>query len=209
VRRVPPAFYSDLAALCREKNWLLLFDEVQTGMGRTGTLFAFQNPAVVPADARPDALSMAKGLANGLPIGGVIARPEIADLLHPGDHATTFGGGAVPCRAALAVLKELSPARLAQARKLGALFQKEISGWQKDLPALREVRGAGLMIGLELDRPVADLVVACREAGLLINGTADKVLRLLPPLILTAADARRGLKILRTVLAKSLSSQSH
>lgn len=201
VRTAPPSFFAELSALCRKNKLLLLFDEVQTGMGRTGTLFAFQNPRVVPATVRPHAFSMAKGLANGLPIGGVLAQTAVADLLHPGDHATTFGGGAVPCRAALAVLGEMTPALLARVRKQGGVMRAEIESWKKSIPAIRDVRGAGYMIGIELDRTGVDVVKACREAGLLINCTADRVLRLLPPLVISDSQIRRGLALLKTALA--------
>ncbi len=200
VRTAPPAFFDGLSALCKEKNLLLMFDEVQTGMGRTGALFAHQNPAVMPPGVLPDVMTIAKGLANGLPVGAIIARSALADLLHPGDHATTFGGGAVPCRAALAVLKQLTLKTLVRVEKLGRLFREEIDSWKKEMPAIRDVRGAGLMIGIELDRPAADVVKACREAGLLINCTADRVLRLLPPLVLSDQEAKQGLKILRSNL---------
>lgn len=203
VRRAKPVFFAELAALCREKNILLLFDEVQTGFGRTGTLFAFQNPEVVPTEARPDAFSIAKGLANGLPMGGVVATPALAGLLHPGDHATTFGGGAVVSQAALAVLKTMDASLLSRVRALGKLFRAEIESWKKDLPCIQEVRGAGLMLGIVLDRPGADPVKAARELGLLINCTADTVLRLLPPFVLSDADAKKGLALLKKALQKT------
>jgi predicted acetylornithine/succinylornithine family transaminase len=200
VRRARPEFFQELADFCREKNLLLMFDEVQTGMGRTGALFAYQNPAVVPPGVVPDVIAAAKGLANGLPLGAVIATTRVADLLRAGDHASTFGGGPVICRAGLAVLKVLTPALLNRVRRLGGMFQAEFKKWQLHIPHIKDVRGAGLMWGLELDRPGTDVVAACREAGLLVNCTADKVIRLLPPLILTDAEAKRGLNILRAGL---------
>lgn len=200
VRVAPPRFFAGLAALCRKNNLLLMFDEVQTGLGRTGTLYAYQNRAIMPAGVVPDVLISAKGLANGLPIGAILAKKEVADLLQPGDHASTFGGGAVPSQAALAVLSALSPAALARVRRVAAAMRRELDRWPRTFPFLKVVRGAGHMLGLELDRPGADVVTRARKNGLLINCTADRVLRLLPPLVLTESDARRGLALLKKTL---------
>jgi acetylornithine/N-succinyldiaminopimelate aminotransferase len=198
VRTVPPSFFKNLYDLCRGKNVLLMFDEVQTGIGRTGTLFAYQNPEVVSAGVIPDVMSIAKGLANGLPMGAILARGEIADLIRPGDHATTFGGGPVPSQAALAVLNQITPSLLSDVQRLGSLIRKEISGWMKEFSFIKEVRGKGLMIGIELDRPGAEIVQTARKAGLLINCTAGNVIRLLPPFVLTRAQTLRGLKLLKS-----------
>lgn len=200
VRTVPPSFFKDLSDFCQANNLLLMFDEVQTGLGRTGTLFAYQNPEIVPPGVVPDVMSIAKGLGNGLPIGALLARSEIADLLQPGDHATTFGGGAVPCQAAIAVLRQLTPSLLSDVKRLGTLIRREISGWRSELPFIKDVRGAGLMIGVELDRPGAAVVPAALEKGLLVNCTADTVIRLLPPFVLSRTETLRGLKILKSVL---------
>ena len=200
VRTVPPSFFKDLSDFCQANNLLLMFDEVQTGLGRTGTLFAYQNPEIVPPGVVPDVMSIAKGLGNGLPIGALLARSEIADLLQPGDHATTFGGGAVPCQAAIAVLRQLTPSLLSDVKRLGTLIRREISGWRNELPFIKDVRGAGLMIGVELDRPGAAVVPAALEKGLLVNCTADTVIRLLPPFVLSRTETLRGLKILKSVL---------
>jgi predicted acetylornithine/succinylornithine family transaminase len=197
VRMAPPAFFQELADLCRDRNLLLMFDEVQTGMGRTGTLFAFQNEEIVPPGVVPDVMTLAKGLGNGLPIGAIVARESVAALLRPGDHASTFGGGPVPCQAALAVLRQLTPSLLSDVKRLGKLIRKEIAGWS--FPFVKEVRGAGLMIGIELDRPGADIVPAALQKKLLVNCTADKVIRLLPPFVLTRKETLRGLAILKSV----------
>lgn len=204
VRMVAPDFFKELAGFCREKNILLMFDEVQTGIGRTGTLFAYQNPAVVAAGVVPDVMAIAKGLANGLPMGALLARGEIADLIRPGDHASTFGGGAVPCQAALAVLKQITPSLLSGVNRLGDLIRKEVTGWKSEMPYIKAVRGAGLMVGIELDRPGADVVPAARKKGLLVNCTADTVIRLLPPFVLTRAETLRGLALLKTALKETL-----
>lgn len=200
VRTAPPSFFKDLSDFCRANRLLLIFDEVQTGMGRTGTLFAYQNPEIVPPGVVPDVMSIAKGLGNGLPIGAILARGEIADLIRPGDHATTFGGGAVPCQAALAVLRQLTPSLLSDVKRLGALMRREISGWTVEMPFIKDVRGVGLMVGVELDRPGAAVVPAALEKGLLVNCTADTVIRLLPPFVLSRTETRRGLALLKSVL---------
>lgn len=207
VRTVPPAFFQDLADFCHAHNLLLMFDEVQTGLGRTGTLFAYQNPAIVPTGVVPDVMSIAKGLANGLPMGALLARGDVADMIQPGDHATTFGGGAVPCQAALAVLKQITPSVLSDVKRLGTLMRREIAGWTTEMPFIKDVRGEGFMIGIELDRSGAPAVPIALKKGLLINCTADKMIRLLPPFVLTRAQAMRGLTILKSAL-KSLGGPS-
>jgi len=195
IHMAPPAFFKALEALCRQNNLLLMFDEIQTGTGRTGKTFAFHHLGVTP-----DVLSLAKGLANGLPLGATVAKTEVADLFGPGDHGTTFGGGAVVCRAGLAVLKALTPAQLRRVEALGKMFLREFAAWQKEIPAIRQVRGLGLMLGIELDRPGAPVVKKCREDGLLINCTAERVVRLLPPFCLLDGEVKKGLGILKRAL---------
>jgi acetylornithine/N-succinyldiaminopimelate aminotransferase len=207
VRTVPPSFFKELSDFCREHQLLMMFDEVQTGIGRTGTLFAYQNPQVVPVGVVPDVMSIAKGLANGLPMGALLARGEIADLIGPGDHATTFGGGPVPSQAALAVLNQIVPSLLSDVNRLGTLIRQEITEWKTECPFIKEVRGEGLMIGIELDRPGADVVHSARKAGLLINCTAGNVIRLLPPFVLTRPQILRGLKLLKSAF-KALGENS-
>jgi acetylornithine aminotransferase len=184
---VPPAGYlAALRALCDRHGWLLMLDEIQTGMGRTGTLFACQHDEVLP-----DVMTLAKGLGNGVPIGACLARGAAAELFGPGSHGSTFGGNPLACSAALAVLEVLTASDLpARAAALGGdlmtLFRERLA----DAPGVVEVRGKGLMIGIELDRPCADLVGQALAAGLLINVTADKVIRLLPPLVLEDEQAQ-------------------
>lgn len=195
VNTAPWDFFHGLKALCDQHNLLLIFDEIQTGTGRSGKLFVYQHIGLTP-----DILTVAKGLANGLPLGVTIAKKEVADLFQPGDHGSTFGGGPVVCKAALAVLKALDAKQLARVKSLSKLFMEEISGWKTELPAVKDVRGIGLMIGIELDQPGAPVVKACRENGLLINCTAEKVIRLLPPFCLTDAQVLDGLRILKQAI---------
>ena len=184
---VPPAGYlPELRALCDRHGWLLMLDEIQTGMGRTGTLFACQHDEVLP-----DVMTLAKGLGNGVPIGACLARGAAAELFGPGRHGSTFGGNPLACSAALAVLDVLTASDLpARAAALGedlmTLFRERLA----DAPGVVEVRGKGLMIGIELDRPCGDLVGQALAAGLLVNVTADKVIRLLPPLVLEDEQAQ-------------------
>ena len=184
--RVPPDGYlAGVRALCDRQGWLLMVDEVQSGMGRTGALFCHQLD-----DVQPDVMTLAKGLANGVPIGACLARGRAAELFTPGRHGTTFGGNPLACRAALAVLKTLEDERLAErAGVLGERLRQGLAARLGALPAVTDIRGRGLMIGIELDRPCGELVGLALAAGLLINVTAGQVVRLLPPLILSDEEA--------------------
>ncbi len=183
---IPAENYLDgVRALCDEHGWLMMLDEVQTGMGRTGQWFAFQHSAI-----KPDVMTLAKGLGNGVPIGACVARGAAAEVFKPGSHATTFGGNPLACSAALAVIKTLEQENLpARAHALGERmlngFTRALAGQQQ----VRAIRGKGLMIGIELDRPCTELVSQALAQGLLINVTAENVVRLLPPLILSDAEA--------------------
>ena len=188
-------FLKGLRDLCDQENMLLVFDEVQTGMGRTGNLFAFQHYGV-----KPDVLALAKALGGGLPIGAVVATDEAALLFEKGDHAATFGGNAVVCRAAIEVMKRLSPAFLKSVRQKGEFLARELNRLKADFAFIDEVRGLGLMTGIVLDRPGKVYVDKARDAGLLINCTQEKVLRLLPPLTVSSAELKQGLGILEKVL---------
>ncbi len=175
-----PDYLPRLRAICDRQGWLLMLDEIQTGMGRTGRLFAHQHTGI-----QPDVMTLAKGLANGVPIGACLARGVAATVLGPGSHGSTFGGNPLACRAASVVLETLESEGLVdRATDLGNQLK---TGFRQALarqPGVRDIRGLGLMIGIELDRPCAELVGQALEAGLLINVTADRVIRLLPPLIL-------------------------
>ena len=175
-----PDYLPRLRAICDRQGWLLMLDEIQTGMGRTGRLFAHQHTGI-----QPDVMTLAKGLANGVPIGACLARGVAATVLGPGSHGSTFGGNPLACRAASVVLETLESEGLVdRATDLGNQVK---TGFRQALarqPGVRDIRGLGLMIGIELDRPCAELVGQALEAGLLINVTAERVIRLLPPLIL-------------------------
>ena len=183
---IPDAGYLDgIRAICDDHNWLMMLDEIQTGMGRTGKWFAYQH-----SNARPDVATLAKALGNGVPIGACLARGKAADMMQPGSHGTTFGGNPLACRAAIAVLESLEQEQcVAHAAKLGEQLLAGFSAALADLDGVIEIRGLGLMIGIELDRPCSELVSKALEQGLLINVTAERVVRLLPPLILTDKQA--------------------
>jgi acetylornithine aminotransferase len=162
-----------------------MLDEVQTGMCRTGRWFAFQHEGVTP-----DVMTIAKSLGNGVPIGACLARGVAAGLIRPGKHASTFGGNPLACRAALAVLDILEQGRLAErAAELGEALLERLRRALGGVPGVVEIRGRGLIIGVMLDRPCGELVERALGLGLLINVTAERVVRLLPPLILSDAEA--------------------
>lgn len=180
-----PGYLAAIRALCDENGWLMMLDEIQTGMGRTGKWFAWQHSA-----AKPDVFTLAKSLGNGVPIGACLASGKAAELMQPGSHGTTFGGNPLACRAALAVLDTIEAEQLvARAAELGTYLLDQFRRQLASLPGVVAVRGHGLMLGIELDRPCAALVTRALQQGLLINVTADRVIRLLPPLILSDRQA--------------------
>ena len=184
--QVPDAGYlKGLREICDERGWLLILDEIQTGMCRTGKWFAFQHEGV-----QPDVLTLAKGLGNGVPIGACLARGTAAQVFKPGNHGSTFSGNPLVCRVALTVLDLLERGKLDQ--RAAQLGERIVDGLRTALAgnaAVKDVRGRGLMIAVELDRPCKDVLALALERGLLVNVTADTVVRLLPPLILTDAEA--------------------
>jgi acetylornithine/N-succinyldiaminopimelate aminotransferase len=183
---IPDADYIDsLREICDRNGWLLMLDEVQSGMARTGTWFAHQH-----GKAKPDVMTLAKGLGNGFPIGACLARGAAAEMLQPGSHGSTFGGNPVACAAAMATLNAIEEGQLlARATELGDSMNAALRKHLTDTPGVLEVRNKGLMIAVELDRSCGELVAQGIENGLLINVTADKVVRLLPPLILSDEEA--------------------
>ena len=178
-------YLKGLREICDANGWLLMLDEVQTGMGRTGRMFAFQHYGVMP-----DVITLAKGLGGGVPIGACVARGEAATLFQPGSHGSTFGGNPLACTAALTTLEIIESENLCQnATEMGAHIRSSLQRALAETPGVKEIRGKGLMIGIELDRPCGDLVKTALEAGQLINVTADNVVRLVPPLIISRVEA--------------------
>ncbi len=184
--QVPDREYlGKLRRICDDHGWLLMLDEVQTGIGRTGKWFAHQH-----TDIRPDVMTLAKGLGSGVPIGACLARGEAADTFKPGNHGSTFGGNPLACAAALATLAAIDEQALCRhAAELGEFMLKGFTQELGGAKGIVDIRGLGLMIGIELDRPCGDLVKLALEQGLLINVTAEKTVRLLPPLVMTQDEA--------------------
>ena len=184
--QIPAADYLDgVRALCDQYGWLMMLDEIQTGMGRTGKLFAFQHTNIAP-----DVMTLAKGLGNGVPIGACLARGAAADVFKPGNHGSTFGGNPLACSAALAVLEVIERDSLTdRAAQLGTRIKSGLDSALAGVVGVVQIRVKGLMIGIELDRACGDLAKQALAQGLLINVTAEKIVRLLPPLIISDAEA--------------------
>ena len=192
------AFVKSLRDLCRDRDILLILDEVQTGMGRTGTLFAYEHYGI-----QPDIMTLAKGLGGGLPIGACLATDSVAAAFGPGTHASTFGGNPLACSAALAVMRVLLEGRLlTQSRAVGQYMAKSLLELKERLPNVKDVRGLGLLQGVELTIDGAPVVADCLNRGLLINCTMDRVLRFVPPLIITQREIDRLVDVLADVLGK-------
>ncbi|MDQ5769001.1 aspartate aminotransferase family protein [Thiothrix subterranea] len=184
--RIPAADYLPrLRAICDANDWLLMVDEIQAGMARTGTWFAFQHSKI-----QPDVMTLAKALGNGVPIGACLAAGKAVNVFGPGNHGSTFGGNPLACRAARAVIEVMEHDNLtARAAELGEYFLSQFREKLAGVVGVRDIRGKGLMIGVELERDCGELVKQALERGLLINVTAGNVIRLLPPLIITDAQA--------------------
>ena len=189
-------FVQQLQLLCDQKNLLLIVDEVQSGFGRTGKMFAYEHYGI-----EPDIITLAKAVGGGLPIGVMAANKTIADCLTPGTHASTFGGGALVCRAALAVIKAIQSEKILQnVQRMSEYVLAQLALLKGSCPAIKEVRGIGLMIGIELDRPGKDIVEKCMAKGLLINCTHDTVLRFMPALTVTKKEVDKAIGILGAVV---------
>jgi len=197
VRVLDAGFLRELRALCDERNVLLIFDEIQCGLGRTGALFAYERAGVVP-----DILTLAKPLAGGLPMGAVLMTNAVAAAVQPGDHGTTFGGGPFVASVALHVLDRLSdPALLAHVRETGDWFGEQLRGIKERTGRVRAVRGAGFMWGMDVTTAASQLVADAREAGLLLVTAGDFTLRFLPPLVTTKEELAQGLEIVEKLLS--------
>ncbi|MFA4853809.1 MAG: aspartate aminotransferase family protein [Candidatus Omnitrophota bacterium] len=185
-----------LRKICDEKKILLIIDEVQTGIGRTGKMFCYQNYGITP-----DVMTLAKALGGGMPIGAMLAKNELGDILTAGTHASTFGGGPVICKAALGVLRAIQKEKLLKnCRNMGEYLLGKLNLLKTAYPVIKEVRGIGLMLGMELSIEGKQIVEKCIGKGLLINCTHDKVLRLMPALNITKKEVDKALKILESVL---------
>lgn len=174
-----PEYLKGVRELCDRKGLLLIYDEIQTGMGRTGTLFAYEHSGVVP-----DILTMAKGLAGGVPIGAILAKEEVALAFEPGDHAATFGGNPLATHTAFKVIKALQNGVMRKSQDIGEYFKSKLLKLKEKFPVILEVRGQGLMLALSLSIPGKEVVMKALEKGLLLNCTQEKVLRFVPPLVL-------------------------
>jgi acetylornithine/succinyldiaminopimelate/putrescine aminotransferase len=187
-----------LRKLCDEAGALLILDEIQTGVARTGRLWAYEHAGIAP-----DIMTLAKALANGIPIGAMLCREEVAAALTPGTHGSTFGGTPFVTSVALATLTTVLADKLPEhAARMGDVLMDGLRGLQRELSTVRQVRGRGLLIGVELSHPVGPVVDGCRERGLLVLSAGERVLRLAPPLIVQAADCRRALDVIGDVLRR-------
>lgn len=194
------AYLSGLRELCDQHGWLLMLDEVQSGIGRTGTWFAFQHTDIVP-----DVMTLAKGLGSGVPVGACLAKGVAAEVFTPGKHGSTFGGNPLASIAGVTTLHVIEKDGLcAHAEQLGNWIAQALSAELKNVAGVVKIRNAGLMLGIELDRPCTELVGQALDAGLLINVTVDTVVRLLPPLVMSQDEAQQLVNILAPLIRKFL-----
>lgn len=191
-------FMKGVRDLCDKKNLLMLCDEIQCGMGRTGNWFGFQAYGV-----EPDAFSLAKALGSGYPMGAIVSSPKVADVFHPGTHASTFGGTPLACAAALATLEVIEEEKLVtRAAETGGLLKRGLESLADKYERIKEVRGTGLMLGMVMDRAAKPLEKILMDMGLITLATTENVIRLLPPLNITEAEAKEGLDIIDKALAQ-------
>jgi len=194
-------YLKQVRQLCDERDWLMMIDEVQCGMGRTGKWFAHQWAGI-----KPDVMPLAKGLGSGVPIGAVVAGPKAANIFGPGNHGTTFGGNPLAMRAGVETIRIMEEHKLLEnAATVGAHLKAALEREIGSLPGVKEIRGQGLMLGIELDRPCGVILNRACDAGLLLSVTADKVIRLVPPLILSIAEADEIVAILAPIVKTFLS----
>jgi len=200
IRPTTIEYLKQVRRVCDERGWLLMLDEVQCGMGRTGKWFAHQWAGI-----RPDVMPLAKGLGSGVPVGAIVAGPKAANIFQPGNHGTTFGGNPLAMRAGVETIRIMEEDGLLEnAANIGAHLKGALASELGALPGVKEIRGQGLMIGVELDRPCNVLTTRACEAGLLISVTADSVIRLLPPLIMNRAEADEVVERLVPLVKKFL-----
>jgi acetylornithine aminotransferase len=202
IRTPEPSYLQGLRRICDQQGWLLMLDEVQSGIGRTGKWFAHQHSGILP-----DVMTLAKGLGSGVPIGACLTAGKAAGTFKPGNHGSTFGGNPLACTAGLTTLNLLEQnGLLAHAEALGNFIREGFTRRLGKLAGVKQIRGQGLMIGIELDKPCGALVTAALENGLLINVTADSVVRLLPPLVLSEDEARHLIDTLSPLIETFLQS---
>jgi acetylornithine aminotransferase len=200
VNPATPDYLRAIRRICDERGWLLMLDEVQCGIGRTGKWFAHQWAGIVP-----DVMPLAKGLGSGVPVGAVVCGPRAAEVLQPGNHGTTFGGNALAMRAGIETLRIMEEDHLLDnAAAVGSALRASLTREFAGLSGVVEIRGQGLMLGIELDRPCGELLGQAADAGLLISVTADRVVRLVPPLILSVAEAEQIATILGRLIRQFL-----
>jgi acetylornithine/N-succinyldiaminopimelate aminotransferase len=194
-------YLRELRQLCDEQGWLLMLDEVQCGIGRTGKWFAHQWAGIVP-----DVMPLAKGLGSGVPVGAIVVGPKAQNVLGPGNHGTTFGGNPLAMRAGIETLEiMIADGLMDNAARVGAHLKESLQRDLAGLPGYKEIRGQGLMLGIELDRPCGVILSRAMEAGLLLSVTADSVIRLVPPLILSVAEADEIVALLVPLIKTFLS----
>ena len=197
-------YLRQVRALCDERDWLLMIDEVQCGMGRTGKWFAHQWAGIVP-----DVMPLAKGLGSGVPIGAVVAGPKAAHIFQPGNHGTTFGGNPLAMRAGVETIRIMEQESLLEnATKVGDFLRNRLESALAGRPGVKEVRGQGLMIGIELAYPCGVITQRAADAGLLLSVTADTVIRLVPPLIMTEEEASQVAELLLPIIEAFLAEQA-
>lgn len=197
-------YLQQVRKICDDKQWLMMLDEIQTGIGRSGKFFSHQHQKIVP-----DVMTLAKALGNGMPIGACLAGRRVADIFGPGNHGSTFGGNPLACRVSLTVLETIEKLDLVnRAEVLGTKLLADFANALTDVMGVEEIRGQGLLIGIELNRPCAELVTQALERGLLINVTADNVIRLLPPLVMKNEQADQLVATLSELIKVFLSEES-
>lgn len=197
VREGSGEFLQGAEAICRQTGALLILDEIQTGLGRTGKWFGYQHFGL-----EPDVFTLAKSIAGGVPMGALLAKPEVAEVFRPGDHASTFGGNFLACAAAIAAITALQEEKLVEnAAAMGDFFKGKLLELQSHFPKIREVRGRGLMLAMELEPPTArQILTACLERGLVVNTIGDHIVRFLPPLVVRQGEIEEACAILERAL---------
>ncbi len=203
VNPADPAFVEEIKALCAEHNLLIIVDEVQTGIGRTGKWFAYQH-----YDVEPDIITMAKGLGSGFPIGAIVGKEKLAQAFGPGTHGTTFGGNPLAATAGLATLETIAEdGYIQKVNEMGEYLRTQLEGLKASHPTIVEVRGKGLLVGMEMDGPVGDVVATLREEGILLLMAGPNVIRILPPFTITKEEIDEAVQALARVLDQTYAAR--